>query len=231
MCTALHQNFLTDDWRNIRPHHIVHGQTITQQLIFIANDHAGIRCVDVYDKLFWSATWQTQAPTLTDRHKFERFNCAGGHAIARHNGRLAKLNAIAQESFTTACSRNKANILAVRFCRGAQAKRDCSISHLRLCHMPNRKHRERQFGLIEHIYDITLVFKLIVTASQSIDAVVAARNLCMVTRCHRIKTQISRTLAQSIELQMTIAFDARIRRNAINMRLHIWRDDMLVEVV
>ena len=69
------------------------------------------------------------------------------------------------------------------------------------------------------------------TTRQAKDPVVIARHLCMMTSRHGIKTQDSRSLAQTIKLQMSVALDARVWRNAVNMGLHVWCDDMFVEVV
>ena len=69
------------------------------------------------------------------------------------------------------------------------------------------------------------------TAGQTKNPIVAPRNLRMMTSRHRVKTQITRALTQTIKLQMSVALDAWVGRDAINMCLHIWRYNMRVEIV
>jgi hypothetical protein len=53
----------------------------------------------------------------------------------------------------------------------------------------------------------------------------------MMPSCHRIETQQACTLAQAIKLEMAIAFDTWVGSKAIHMGLHVWVDNMLVEII
>jgi hypothetical protein len=56
-------------------------------------------------------------------------------------------------------------------------------------------------------------------------------NARMVAGGNRIETKRSAALDKSVELQVTVAFNARIWRGSIDVRGHVWLDNMLVEIV
>jgi hypothetical protein len=53
----------------------------------------------------------------------------------------------------------------------------------------------------------------------------------MMPRRHGVETKNSGSFAESIKLQMSVALNAWVWCNAVNMSLHVWCDNMLVEVI
>src|SRR4029079_18237172 len=118
----------------------------------------------------------------------------------------------------------------VRLGGGAQAESSGAIANLGLGEMTDREQRSAQLALREHVDDVALILRRIGTAmyevpiSDDVDSGVMARG-------DRIEPQEVGALAEAMELQVPVAFDARIRRQAVAMRSHVRIDDMGVEVV
>ena len=53
----------------------------------------------------------------------------------------------------------------------------------------------------------------------------------MMPGCYCIEAKQPSALAETIELEMAIAFDTWVGSKAIHMGLHVWVDNMLVEII
>jgi hypothetical protein len=83
--------------------------------------------------------------------------------------------------------------------------------------------------LIHHVHDVTLIFGHIVTAQKFPD-IVFLHNSRVVSSGHCIKTQNNAALMQTIELQVTVAFDTRVGRNSDGMIVDIWLNHIAVKI-
>ena len=97
--------------------------------------------------------------------------------------------------------------------------------------MPHWKHGVFQLVLIKHVHYITLVFGIVGAARKTKCSLVVFFNTCMMPGCYCIEAKQPSALAETIELEMAIAFDTWVGCKAIHMGLHVWVDNMLVEVV
>ena len=80
------------------------------------------------------------------------------------------------------------------------------------------------------MHHIALVLRGVGTTSHS-RAIVGVNDAGMVAGGHRIETKLARTTDEPVELEVTVALDARVRRVASHVRIHIGRDHVLVEIV
>jgi hypothetical protein len=88
-----------------------------------------------------------------------------------------------------------------------------------------------QRRLVEHVQDVTLILWPISTAFKSRSTIVVVPNSSVVTRCNGIEAELISAIHQSIELQMSVAFDARVRCQTHPVRIDVRVDDVLCEVV
>ena len=106
-------------------------------------------------------------------------------------------------------------------------------AHLGLGHAANRKHRARQFGLINHVHYVALVFGSIGATLEFEFAqrcVGGRSDPSMMARGYRIETKQRGALAEPRKLHVAVALDAWVRRDALGVGLHIGSHDVLVEV-
>jgi hypothetical protein len=81
------------------------------------------------------------------------------------------------------------------------------------------------------MHDIALILGVVGTARESKRSLIVAFNACMMTGCHGVKPQQACSFTQTIKLQMSIALNAWVWRNAVHMSLHIRSHHMLVKVI
>ncbi len=106
----------------------------------------------------------------------------------------------------------------------------CSIANLCLGEVPDRKHGSPQFALREHVHHVALILGGISTAMHEA-SIADDVDTCVVTRRDGIESQQIGALAEPVELQVSIAFDARVRREAFAVSTHVGIDDVGVEIV
>jgi hypothetical protein len=66
--------------------------------------------------------------------------------------------------------------------------------------------------LIHHVYDVALVFGHVVTANK-FPHTVFLNHTCVMASCDSIKTQNDAALVQTVEFQVTVAFDTWVWRD------------------
>ena len=138
---------------------------------------------------------------------------------------------MAEERFAATSFADEAHVLAVGFGCGTQTKFARSLSHLGLGQMSDRKQGVGQFFLVQHVHDITLIFGHVSTTNHPPHTRWLTLDPSMVAGGDCVETQQTGPLRQSVELQVTIALNARVGCGAGAMGLHIWVHDMGIEVI
>ena len=100
-----------------------------------------------------------------------------------------------------------------------------------LGHVAHGEHGLGQVPLIEHVDDIALILGGIETPFESQDSIVLGSDARMVARGDRIEAQNTGPLVQPVELEVSIALDARVGRDALCVVGDVRVDDIALEVV
>jgi hypothetical protein len=111
-----------------------------------------------------------------------------------------------------------------------EAERRGAITDLGLGEMADGEQCPSQFALRQHVHDVALILRRVRAAVHE-EPVADGLGAGMVTGGNRIEAEDVGALAESVELQVTVALDARVRRETSAVRSHIGIDDVGVEVV
>ena len=190
--------------------------------------------VDIQHELLRRTTGQTQSTTLSDGHELHGINGAelGSRFVDDACG--TERNSVTEERFTTSRLADEAHILTVGLGGGTQAEFAGSLAHLRLREMTYGKQRVGKLTLIQHVHHIALVLGGIRPAHDSPHTGWLSLDARMVARGNGIEAEQARALRQTVELEMTIALDARIgggsRAMGIDVRINYVGGEIVGEV-
>ena len=99
----------------------------------------------------------------------------------------------------------------------AAVRRPSAVARSRTCglgEVPDREHRPSQFALRQHVHDVALVLGRVRTAMHEV-AVADCLDTGVVAGGDRVEPEQVGALAEPIELEVPVALDARIRRQAL----------------
>ena len=136
-----------------------------------------------------------------------------------------------QELLPSTRAGDETHILAVRLGCCSQAEIGCQQTHVGLRELADRKAHPSELGLVEHVQHVALVLGRVQPPSQRPAAVRTERHPGMVPRGDGIEAELVGPGQQTIELEMPIAFDARIRSTARGMVGHVRLDHVLGELL
>ena len=177
------------------------------------------------------ATGNADAAPLTDRDEFDRLHGSRNFSILCHDLCRPERNALAEKRLTAARLADEAHVLAVGLRGSAQSEFDGALTNLGLRQMSDGKERVGKLRFIDHVDDVTLILGIVRTAMNAQLSCVVRRESCVMSRGDGVESELARPLAQTIELEMPIAFDARVRREPVHVGINVWLDDVGVEVI
>jgi len=231
--TALHAHRTGD--RRRTPGHLTHHFAIGEQHRFGAHHHPTAGHVDVDDEAL-GATTATHTTTLSERDHLDRFHLTDTGTLGVDDLADVQRNAPRQESRATRATvvvlgrGDETDVLAVGLAGRAQSQSFGVRAHVGLVHLPHREHGAGQLPLIQHVHHVTLVLGGVVTARQSMYTV-SFDHPGVVSGGHGVETEDDGPLVETIELQVTVALDARIRCDAQRVIVHVGLDHVAMELV
>ena len=176
------------------------------------------------------AAGKADAAALSQSDHFDRGYIAE-HGAGRVDDRpRPKRDAGTEKGLATAGLGDEADVLAVRLLRRSQAQCNGPVANLCLGEVPDRKHGSSQLALRQHVHHVALILRRIRAAvnegpiADDLDARVMARG-------DGVESQQVGALAEPVELQVPVAFDARIRCQPFAVGTHVRIHDVAIEVV
>ena len=213
------------------PHQSLYPQLVARKSRFLPHHHRLLLHVDIQHELLRCPTGQTQSASLANGHELDGINGAQLRSGFVNDACGPKRNSVTEKRLASARLADETHILAVGLGGGAQTKFAGTFAYLSLGEMSDGEQRVGKLALIEHVHHVTLVLGRVGPAHNAPYAGRLSFDARMVTSCHGIKPEQSSTLRQAVELEVSIAFDTRIRRGAGTMGIDIGINDVRGEVV
>jgi hypothetical protein len=139
-------------------------------------------------------------------------------------------DACAEEPLASFVGSDEADVLAVGLVGGTQTEPSSLVAHLHLGHVTHREQSASQLGLAQHGQHVGLVLQRIGAAAQPVPAIRGLYPPGVMTGGHGVETQGTGPVDQPVELQMPVAFDARIGGPPLRVTEHVGADHALFEL-